>query len=408
VDEAASEEAGEINAAQTSNTESPENQPQTRKSSVITKSVPVKRGGRREEAGRVPRVPLFAAPSIEPTASETASVGDALPTPAIVLPTEVLAVAEVLNETPAASIEAVGGPSKSRNSRNRKKKGAAKADITLPMPVGGNADSGALLTAPVFGTAIGTAEQLSGGPEPTNAGISSTAVLEVSEATSPNNIPLVVADVVGASESVAASVVAARKPSRKSRVISGGRAEKPAVDTPVIPVPDASQVRTQVAAGRLMGSSATLVEPTAPLKKPAAPKKTAASKTVATKQTPEAPASLAAPKALKAKAALPKAKPAKAAPEPVPVVVEQTLELAPAQADKPEAKAKPAAKPKAVAPKATAAKVAKPKAAVAKPTAAKAVAPKAAAKPKVTAAKDTAAKPTAAKPKPPKKPAKPA
>jgi hypothetical protein len=56
----------------------------------------------------------------------------------------------------------------------------------------------------------------------------------------------------------------APKPSkRKSRAMVGGRAEKPEIDTPIIPIVDALVERTQVAAGRLMGTSASLVEATA-------------------------------------------------------------------------------------------------------------------------------------------------
>jgi hypothetical protein len=69
--------------------------------------------------------------------------------------------------------------------------------------------------------------------------------------------------------------------------VSAARTEKPAIDTPIIPVPDATVVRTQVAAGRLSGSSASLVVPAATPKKAVATKKLAAAKA-----TPAIPESL--------------------------------------------------------------------------------------------------------------------
>lgn len=59
----------------------------------------------------------------------------------------------------------------------------------------------------------------------------------------------------------AAPVAKARKPSRaRGRAIIGGRTEKPAVDTPIIPVEVDALPRTSLAAGRLTGSSASLVK----------------------------------------------------------------------------------------------------------------------------------------------------
>ncbi len=90
--------------------------------------------------------------------------------------------------------------------------------------------------------------------------------------------------------------VVARQPRRsKSRVVSAARAEKPAFDTPVVPVPDALLVRTQVAAGRMTGSSASLVAPTV------APKSTiAAAKVVPTEiAAPQKPTLLKSTKTAK-------------------------------------------------------------------------------------------------------------
>ncbi len=163
----------------------------------------------------------------------------------------------------------------------------------------------------------------------------------------------------------------AAKPSkRKSRAMVGGRMVKPEFDTPIIPVADASVVRTQVAAGRLMGTSASLVEPTAPLKagkavssaKPAAARargtKAPAPKAVATADSPPTPVEPQAPTAsaivpavvagpLPQRAANKPAKPAKtgkATPKPAVVPETAVKAEAPAAPVVAAAPAKPTAK----------------------------------------------------------------
>ena len=369
---------------------SPENRgarPDERKASVITKSVPVKRGGRRDEAGRVPRVPLFAAPSEQPMAGD-------VELPPLKLAPALVALPEGLRET-AAAAEAPVAESKSRNSRNRKKKGVARGETDSALSAAGSEE-----TPPPIASAvdlpIGTAEELSGAP------VSAAAPTQ----------PL---DAAGAGQTVpAVQANAARSPRRsKARAIGGGRAEKPAVDTPVVPVPDATQLRTQVAAGRLLGDSATLVEPVVAGRKAAQSKKAG-------------PVSAAKPKTASQAAAAknpvsPKVKSAKA----VPALIAPVLEVVPPAANKPAARTQSAAKNKPVAK--AGAKATPPKPAASKPAMSEPAAPPAA-KPKGAAAKaatpptavlkkaavpkaakpKASAKPTAAPAKPLKKPAKPA
>ena len=113
------------------------------------------------------------------------------------------------------------------------------------------------------------------------------------EATIPVVLVPATSDMSVANTNLTASVPQAAKPSkRKSRAMVGGRAEKPAFDTPIIPLVDALAVRTQVAGGRLLGTSASLIAPTAPVKpgKAASPKKPAAAKAPAAKVPATKPA----------------------------------------------------------------------------------------------------------------------
>ena len=378
------------------------------KSSVITKSQPVKRGGRRDDSGRVPRVPLFAAPAQE-MAPETpeAPIADA-EAPVLALEAPVVEVPAVLD---APDAEPAPTPAPSRNSRNRKKKKAARAlyatesqasetpadvEHTLPLP-------------------LASAEQLSGDAE-------SVAEAETQPDDSLQQPPLAVAALpvegpvaATATEAVAASGAAApAKPSRrKARAVIGGRTEKPAVDTPIIPVSTSTEVRTRVAAGRMTGTSASLVvQEEVPqqavakaaskpaVAKPAAAKSKATPK-AAVAETPvesvapsavEVPESPAPPSKAKAKA-VPKAKkPADAAPEtPTTPATDAVAAPVPAKpAKKPAAKKPAAVKPGAASPVEAAS--APPAEATAKP-AAKTKAPKAAAT-KPTAAKAKAKAPT--------------
>ncbi|WP_201983058.1 GSCFA domain-containing protein [Hymenobacter rubidus] len=357
-----------------------------KKSSVITKSVPVKRGGRRQEPGRVPRVPLFVVPTAEAVAADVPTADAELPTPVASIAPSATPATEVAVAALSVAPETV--VSSSRSSRNRKKKTAKAATL-------GTVDASTVTldeALPVSNSVIGTAEQLSGpvaDERPQLAVPASISATPAAEGTRETTEP---------AANAMPPTPAARQPRRsKARAVSGARAEKPAIDTPVVPVQDPSLVRTQVAGGRLTGSSASLVEATAEPIKPVAAKKSAAAKGAAKTDILPKPASAA-----KAKAASGKAKPVEPASEAVPVVVEATLELAPTPPSKPTAKSKPATKAKNAPNGAPAIK------APAKAVATKAAVSKAAknvVKPKVPTT-EPAAKTPAAKAKPPKKSAK--
>ncbi|MFC7667944.1 GSCFA domain-containing protein [Hymenobacter humi] len=328
-------------------TENPDERPESRKSSVITKSVPVKRGRGRNDAGRVPRVPLFA-PADDASANDVSNdVAIKVSAQSVDAEVPIVEAAVPLVQAPAVITEAATtlttAHSKSRNNRNRGRKGAVETPVAeAPRGMITAPESFEVAPLPV----MGTAEQLSGVVEP----IVSSADNRNRRENLPVPSPIPAEAAADSVANAATSPAPARRSNRAKRVVSGGRSEKPAIDVPVVPISD--ELRTQVAAGRMTGSSATLIEPTAG---PApATKKPAAAKAATPKQA-------AAPK----KAVAPKAKPAKKAPVPT------------------------AAPP--------AAEVEAPETAVAKPKR------KPAAKPKVAAAK-----PPASKPKPAKKPTKPA
>lgn len=231
--------------------------PEGQKSSVIVKSQPVKRGGRRNEAGQIPRVALFAAPLGEPVA-ETPQADAELPTPQFSAP-EITITAAALPEIVGSEGADEPAATPSRNSRNRKKKKAAKAALT-----GANAET--TEAAPTSETTpnlpIATAVELSGTePEATELQREEERREVLPVAALPKDGQAAIATV--AEKPAADGSKSARR--NKSRAVSGARAEKPAVDTPVVPVSDPTALRTQVAAGRLTGSSATLVEPIVPV-----------------------------------------------------------------------------------------------------------------------------------------------
>ncbi|OGX82339.1 GSCFA domain-containing protein [Hymenobacter glacialis] len=364
-----------------------------RKASVITKSQPVKRGGRGNESGRVPRVALYT-PTTDASIEENAGA----PADAAASAPEDVDTGTGQLPTAAATAEAGNnGPVTSPNSRNRGRRNTASA-VT---PEAGGGQDLAAPSQPEPSPATGNAEQLSNQPAPdVRAGRNPNA--NASQAAKP--VAEAVATASDSDVTDAPVAAPARRTSRPKRAVSQARAEKPAVDTHVIPVPDSPQLRTQVAAGRMTGSSATLIErvpeAAAPIKKAAATTKEAAPRAKAPKaavlpvpipaseESKPKPVKKAAPVA-KAKAA-PKTK-AEAKPKATPVA-KAKAEAKPKAA--PVAKTKVASKPE-VAPLAKAKAAAKPKAAAAKP----------AAKP---APKKAAAKPVAAKPKAPRKPAKPA
>ncbi|MDB5233457.1 MAG: hypothetical protein JWR44_450 [Hymenobacter sp.] len=313
--------------------------PERTKVSVITKSVPVKRGGRRNEGGRLPRAELFASAAEEAPDAQDAE----MPALATALPAEAIPTG-LVSPTAEEPAKATG----TRNNRNRNRKGARPEGVAL-----GAEPTPPTVTDAAATPVIGTAEELSGVPVLPNRPARNRAgrdkqrnVTLAAAVPAPAEITASAPIPEATTPAVAPAPAPARKSNRAKRVISGARTEKPAVDTPVIPVPDATMPRTQVAAGRMMGSSASLVEPTA--QKPAAvPKKAASTKKPAAKAAPKAKAE----------------KPAPASPPPPPVVV------APPK-PKAAAKPKPAAKAKAAPAKAKAA-----------PAKAKAAAPKTPKKP---------------------------
>ena len=322
-------------AAEASRVAPAENQdvhPEVPKATVIIESGPAERGrgGRRNEPGRAPQM-----------ASVAENEG---------VPNEVLAsatpaaLAVTTSQTTPAPAEAVVALANPRNGRNRNSRGTNKAAAGAQAP-----DAASTTAVPSETTAHAGASNAAaapGSPQPL-AEAAGEGNKGREQASSP----------VQPSEPQTLKAPAARQSNRAKRMVSAARAEKPAVDTPVVPVPDALRVRTQVAAGRMTGSSASLVVPPAP------------------------------------KAAASKAAPAKKAAVPKEVV-------APAgslKASGPVPKSKPTAKPKVTTPKAATAK-----APAAKPVTAKASANK------LTPAKSTAPKPAVPKPKTRKKPAKPA
>jgi len=299
-------------------------QPEGKKSTVIVKSTPVKRGGRRNGPGRIPRAELFA------PAAENSVEGEALPSIDAELPV-FEATSSVAETTEARSDvltdEQVAVLPKSRNNRNRGRKPVA------PFVDAGNGSGGsAPNNEPAVGPETGSAEQspramklASDAPGNFNSFDNQDIVSTLApEAPTSND--------GGAEVSPAgAGPAPARRSSRPKRAVSGARTEKPAVDVPVVPVPDALQMRTQVAAGRMMGSSASLIKPTAEVR--TKPTKT---KAVAPKQSVVAP-----------KAVVPRGKPTKSTPKPSPVAPEAKT-TAPATPP-PAAKRRPAPKPKPTA-----------------------------------------------------------
>ncbi len=331
-----------------------------KKLSVITKSVPVKRGGRRGQLAQ----PLYATPAeAAPEAAPAPTVAAAdLPTGA----DEPRTAPE--NRTTETAAPA---PEQAARTRNRGRKNGPGNAASAPFPAEDVAaipqPMAELAAAPVASPALSGRDRRAERPAPANV------------------LPVAVTD--GDADTAAASETPApaapvRKSNRAKRVISGGRTEKPAFDTPVIPLLDDATPRTQVAAGRMTGTSATLVEAVAPKAKPA-PKVKAAPKKPAAKKAP-------------LPALLPNPAPAAPAPE-APAPAPEASAPAPA---KPRPRPAPKPKPAAAAAKPAAVK---PAAEAPKPAAKPAAAPKPAA-----TAKAAKATPAAPKPRAAKKPAKPA
>ena len=368
--------------------------PETPNSSVIAKSVPVKRGGRRNQPGRISRVELFAAPTEGPdTENLQLPVDTELPLVTASMP---LTAAVVLSSIPVAVVAAVANP---RNNRNRNNQSAAKIEA---------------------------------GNVPTKL-VPATSVVKEAVETAAINREAPVAKPTGSTRAtVPTTPVSSSKSNRAKRMVSAARSEKPAIDVPVIPIQDV-QLRTQVAAGRMTGNFASLVAPTAPsfpakkastAKKPVTVKKAAVPTSPVAEVEPTAtpavvvsltlvPASVIKPKqTAKPKVATLKAVAAKA-------MITKAVVVKPAVVAK--RKITPATVVVSPAPKATTTTVAaksavKPKAKTspAKPLIKKVVTPepvpakKVATKPSQSAAKSAATKLTVPKAKVPKKPTKPA
>ena len=333
----------------------------------------------------------------------------------------------------ATQPDAIAGPSRNSRNRNKRKAANALANTVQETVARAASDTGLVSALP-----IADAEQLSAAepmarPENRhdNHHQPQRPIAALPE-TAPGTTTIAAIGAVLAPK-VPNPPTAAKRSGRKSRAVSGGRAEKPAFDTPVIPVQDASIARLQVAAGRMTGSSATLVEPVAmpkPVSVKAAIAKPVASKAKLAKApvVPNMPV-VAAPVAAAPVAAAPKVKaPATKVKAPVSA---KTTKPAPkatvvaAQIIKPAAAVKPAAKKPAIATKSSKTAAAKPVApeaakpstkgkpaakAVSKPTTVKPAAVKPApaksVESKPTPTTKATAKPAAAKPKTPKKPTK--
>ena len=364
---------------------------ETPNSSVIAKSVPVKRGGRRNQPGRISRVELFAAPTEGPdTENLQLPVDTELPLVTASMP---LTAAAVLSSIPVAVVAAVANP---RNNRNRNTQSAAKIEA---------------------------------GNVPTKLVPATSVVKEAVETAAINREAPVAKPTESTRATVPTTPVSSSKSNRAKRMVSAARSEKPAIDVPVIPIQDV-QLRTQVAAGRMTGNFASLVVPTAPnfpakkastAKKPVAVKKAAVPTSPVAEIEPTAtpavavsptlvPASVtklkqtakpkvATLKAVAAKAMITKALVVKPAVVAKRKITPATAVVSPApKAATTTAAAKPAVKPKA---KTSPAKPVMKKVVTPEPVPAK----KVATKPSQSAAESAATKLTVPKAKVPKKPA---
>ena len=257
------------------------------------------RHNRRNDGGRgAGRVPLVAA-STAPAADASADAFEEMTNSAGV-------AADLDQDVPVSS---------SRKSRNRKKKKGARPVVAETADAG--QDATPVPTPRGAIEAVATPEALEAAQQrnrrdnrrPQNQPVAALPVGGATVAVVATPVVLVPAPSAAPanefSQPVSATAAKSAKSSkRKSRTMAGGRMEKPAVDTPIIPVVDASMPRSQVAGGRLTGTSASLVEPTAPAragKAASAPKPAAAnaqkSSTPVTKAPAVSPTTTAGPKA---------------------------------------------------------------------------------------------------------------
>ena len=294
--------------------------PTTTDTPPANSEAPEAQGSRRNASGRGPaRVPLFAV-AATPTDATPEAAADS-----------------TASADGSADSEQTAPVSSARKSRNRKKKKGGRTEETETADADqsaapAQAPRGAIEAAvdqETLDAARNNNRRDNRRPQQQPVAALPVAALPVgSTAAAVATTPVVLVPAVPTDAPIAEfSQPAARAPKpskRKSRGIVGGRAEKPEFDTPIIPVADASMVRSQVAAGRLMGTSASLVEPAAPAKpgkgaslpKPKMPKSRAAKVPAATEAftkavsptasaAPSAPAELAAEPAAPA-GALPK------------------------------------------------------------------------------------------------------
>ena len=295
-------------------------------SPAISAPAPTKQGSRRNKQGRGPRVELYASKPDVPTDEQTLE-----PAKAELSPSESTIPAEepstIASDAPA--IEPGSVASKRNKSQGRRDVVPANA---VKNPAATSRYDVTELSAPPTSKEEPLPD--AGTSEPTGSATTSRNKPKKQPATPTVPAPVATKPIPAVSEPATLETgppPAGRRSNRAKRVVSGGRAEKPAVDIPVVPVPDESSLRTQVAAGRMKGTSASLIEftaePATKLKKAAAPKQ---------------PAKPAAPKKATKK------KPANSAPAPEPAAPEAQPSVA--EVSTPAAKRKPAAtKSKAVA-----------------------------------------------------------
>ena len=197
------------------------------KLSVITKPEPGKRSGRRNEPGRGPRAALFAIATELPVVTNSPLPADEeLPTSGALVP-RIADIAALGSLPKAGGKAALENPRDGRNQNSRGKRGENRAEVS-------NA--------------------------PTNSVSTVSAPTEVVRNPT-NNAVLPLIGTNELTETIASTAPAkTNKPNRAKRMVSAARSEKPAVDVPVIPIQNV-QLRNQVAAGRMTGTSASLVVP---------------------------------------------------------------------------------------------------------------------------------------------------
>ena len=300
---------------------------------------PEGRRGRRNEGGRGPaRVPLFAV-AATPTngAPETAADSTA-------------------SADGTADSEQAAPVSSARKNRNRKKKKSgrtgetetADADQNATQPQTPRGATKAAVDQETLDAARNNNRRGNRRPQQQNQPVAALPVGSTAAAVA--TTPVVLVPAVPRAAPIAEfsqPTAPAPKPSkRKGRAMVGGRTEKPEFDTPIIPVVDTSMVRSQVAAGRLTGTSASLVEPAAPAKPD---KRSSLTKSEILKtQAAKVPAAQEIPKKTVSSATIAESK------APIVLAVEQSIPAVALPREPTTQPTKPAKKSKAITPKAPA------------------------------------------------------